>query len=260
MGTLPSAHDKTQIAATATDDRATAKPPSRMCAHATRGGARSQAQSERVHYARFVIDEVLEFWFEKPATTAEAYGRKIRRWYMGGPTLDAEIRQRFASLVERALVGELDEWASTPRGRLALILLLDQFTRSIFRNDERTYAGDTKAQVLAVEAVDRGLDRDLSIEERQFLIMPLLHAENLSLQERAVAEMDRIVADAADFQKGTVSMGIEQARKYRDIIARFGRFPHRNQILGRQSTEEEKAFLVGWEEKMKPKGADTLPG
>jgi uncharacterized protein (DUF924 family) len=206
-----------------------------------------------------MIDDVIEFWFGTPATNADEYGRKIRRWYMGGPALDEEIRQRFGALVAQALDGKLDDWTRTPRGRLALILLLDQFTRSIFRNDARTYAGDAKAQALAVETIDLGLDRDMSIEERQFLTMPFMHAENLALQERAVTEMQRTYDDAADFQKPSIGMGIEQSRKYRDIISRFGRFPHRNQILGRQSTEEERAFLVDWEEKMKPKGADKLP-
>jgi uncharacterized protein (DUF924 family) len=207
-----------------------------------------------------MIDEVLRFWFEQPATTSEEYGRKIRRWYMGGPALDAEIRQRFTPQVESALAGELDDWAQTTRGRLALILLLDQFTRSIYRDDPRTYAGDAKAQALSVEALDRGLDRELSIEERHFLMMPLMHAEDLALQERSVVTIAAIAADAADFQQGPIGMGVEQSRKYRDVIARFGRFPHRNALLGRDSTPEEKEFLVDWAQKMAPKGSDKLPG
>ncbi|HEX5058816.1 MAG TPA: DUF924 family protein [Kofleriaceae bacterium] len=206
-----------------------------------------------------MIDDVLAFWFGEPATTTEEYGRKIRRWYMGGPALDAEIRDRFGALVERALAGELADWTQTTRGRLALILLLDQFTRAMYRNDPKTYAGDARAQALAVEAFDRGIDRELSVEERQFLIMPLTHAENLALQERSAATMAALNADAANFQKGPLSMGLEQTRKYRDLIARFGRFPHRNKVLGRTNTPEEDAFLVDWEAKMRPSGADKLP-
>ena len=206
-----------------------------------------------------MIDEVLEFWFERPATTSEEYGRKIRRWYMGGPALDTQIRERFGALVERALAGELEDWAQTTRGRLALILLLDQFTRSIYRDDPRSYAGDAKAQALSVEALDRGLDHELSIEERHFLMMPLMHAEDLSLQERAIVTITAIASDAAEHQKQGLGMGVEQSRKYRDVIARFGRFPHRNALLGRDSTPEEKQFLVDWAEKMAPKGSDKLP-
>jgi uncharacterized protein (DUF924 family) len=206
-----------------------------------------------------MIDEVLAFWFGEPAKTTEEYGRKIRRWFMGGAALDAELRERFESLVERAIAGELGEWTATARGRLALILLLDQFTRSIFRDEPRMYAGDARAQTLAVEGLDRGIERELSIEERQFLLMPLLHAESLALQERCVIAMAALAADAADFQKSSVQMGVEQSRKYRDIIARFGRFPHRNRALGRASTPEEDAFLVDWEQKKRPSDASKLP-
>ena len=143
-----------------------------------------------------MIDEVLAFWFGTPATTAEEFGKKIKRWYMGGPALDAEIRESFGPLVERGLAGELDDWAQTIRGRLALVLVLDQFPRSVYRNDPRSYAGDAKAQALALEALDRGLAKDLDVEQRNFLVMPLLHAENLALQERSVIEL-QAVSDAA---------------------------------------------------------------
>ena len=205
-----------------------------------------------------MIEEVLAFWFDTPATSSEEYGKKIKRWYMGGPNLDAQIRERFGDLVERALAGELDDWTQTIRGRLALILLLDQFTRSIYRNDPRTYAGDAKAQALAVEALDKGLDRDLPVEQRNFLLMPLLHAESVALQERSVNEMGALYDDAPEWQKQMLKMGVEQTHKYRDIITRFGRFPHRNQLLGRTSTQEEQAFLVDWEAKMRPSGAKDL--
>ena len=205
-----------------------------------------------------MIDEVLGFWFAAPATTTEEYGKKVKRWYMGGAALDAEIVEQFGPLVERALAGELDDWTQTIRGRLALILLLDQFTRSVYRNDPKSYAGDAKAQALALEALDRGLANDLDIAQRNFLIMPLMHAENLALQERTVVEMDALYASAEDWRKPMLQMGVEQARKYRDLIARFGRFPHRNALLGRTSTKEEAQFLVDWEAKMRPSGAKDL--
>lgn len=205
-----------------------------------------------------VIDDVLAFWFGQPPTTTDEYGQQTRRWYMGGPTLDAEIREKFGPLVDRAVRGELDDWAETVRGRLALILLIDQFTRSIYRNDARMYAGDHRAQQLATEALDSGLERELRREQRNFVIMPLLHAEDLALQERAAAAMQALHDEAEPWQQPILMMGIEQSRKYRDVIARFGRFPHRNKILGRPNTPEEAAFLADWEAKQPPSGAKAL--
>ena len=203
-------------------------------------------------------DEVLDFWFGTPATNADEFKVKIKRWFMGGPTLDAEIRERFGTLVARAIAGELDDWAAELRGRLALILLLDQFTRSVYRDDPRMYDGDAKAQTLAVEAFDRGLDRKLSIEERNFLLMPLTHAENRDLQERSVKEFRTLYDQAAPWQQAMLNMGLEQTTKYREVITKFGRFPHRNKLLGRASSPEEAAFLIDWEQKMRPKDAAKL--
>jgi uncharacterized protein (DUF924 family) len=221
--------------------------------------AAEAGEVNHVDYDARMIDEVLEFWFGKPATNSEEYGGQVRRWYMGGPALDAEIREKFGTLVERALAGELDSWTQTTRGRVALVLLLDQFTRSVYRDDPKTYAGDAKAQALAVAALDAGLDRELSIAERNFLVMPLTHAEDLALQERSARVMETIYNDAPDWQQAVLKMGLEQTKKYRDLIARFGRFPHRNKVLGRPSTPEEAAFLVDWEAKMRPSGAKDLP-
>jgi uncharacterized protein (DUF924 family) len=196
------------------------------------------------------VDEVLDFWFGVPATDAPGLMAKMKRWYQGGPALDEEIRAKFLTEVETAVAGGLEEWTATLRGRLALVILLDQFTRSVYRGDARTYAGDARAQSLALG----GLSRlgELPSLERNFLLMPLVHAEDLALQERGVAEVARVVEEAAEWQRPILAMGIEQTRKYRDVIARFGRFPHRNQILGRTSTPEEEEFLVDWAKKQAP--------
>jgi uncharacterized protein (DUF924 family) len=205
-----------------------------------------------------MIDEVLAFWFGAAPTTTEEYGKQIRRWFMGGPALDEEIRARFAPVVEQAFAGALDDWANTTRGRLALILVLDQFSRSIYRDQPQMYAGDPKAQALTVEALARGLQAELPVVQRHFLVMPLLHAENLDLQERGVVAM-REVHDAGEpWQREMLKMGTEQSIKYRDLIARFGRFPHRNKILGRANTPEEDAFLVDWAAKQPPSGMKAL--
>jgi uncharacterized protein (DUF924 family) len=189
------------------------------------------------------VEEVLAFWFgEAPAADPAALRTKLWRWSQGGPALDEEIRRRFGGLVEQALRGELDSWAATPRGRIALILLLDQFTRNLYRDDARAFSGDAKAQQLALEALDGVLL--YSTEERQFLLMPLLHAEDLGLQETGLHEMREHVAAAPAELQQVYAMGLEQSRKYRDVIEKFGRFPHRNAALGRASTPEEEQFLL----------------
>lgn len=204
------------------------------------------------------VEEILSFWFGAPATSPAELGVKIRRWFMGGPAVDEEIRTRFGPLVERVLDGREGEWQSEPRARLALILVLDQFTRGLFRDTSRAFAGDARAQELTLDALARGWDRELGIEERHFLLMPLMHAESLPLQERGVVEMQRFVADAPEALRPIYSMGLEQSRKYREIIARFGRFPHRNAALGRASTEEEIEFLRDWKDRAPPAGAQDL--
>jgi uncharacterized protein (DUF924 family) len=207
---------------------------------------------------QIAVDDVLSFWFGEPAQDGAALGTKFKRWFSGGPDFDREIRERFAPTVERALAGDLDDWARTIRGRLALIVVLDQFTRNIFRENPRAFAGDARAQKLAVEALDAQLDRELGFVERIFLKTPLAHAEDLALQERSVVETDKLTGEVADWQRSRFAMGAEQARKYREVIARFGRFPHRNAALGRTSTREEEVFLVDWKERQAPSAAKDL--
>ncbi len=205
-----------------------------------------------------MVEQVLRFWFGEPAVDTATLGQKMRRWFQGGTALDDEIRGPFSEVVASAIAGELVEWERELDARLALVLVLDQFPRSIYRGDPRAFAGDPRAQRLAIDSFDRGLDRALTLERRQFLCMPLLHAEDLALQDRGIVESDRLFAEATDWQRPIYAMGVEQARKYRDIIARFGRFPHRNAVLGRISTPEEEAFLVGWNERQPPRGANQL--
>jgi uncharacterized protein (DUF924 family) len=201
------------------------------------------------------IDRIYRFWFgDAPAQDAPTAHARMKRWYAGGPEMDAQVREQFGPLVERAVRGELDGWAAEPRGRIALILLLDQFTRNLWRDEPRCYAGDEKAQRLAVDGLDAGLDARLSLEERQFLRMPLAHAENLALQKRNLIETEKNLATVPAPLLPVYAMGIEQSRKYHDVIARFGRFPHRNHVLGRTSTGEENEFLKTWAERQPPVG------
>jgi uncharacterized protein (DUF924 family) len=206
------------------------------------------------------LEEVLTFWFgDEPAADPAALRAKVRRWYQGGPALDAEIRARFGSLVEQAIRGELEATAGDARQRLALIILLDQFPRSIHRDTPQAYAGDPRARVLALQALEAGDGERLGLEAWMFLVTPLLHAEDPELQERTVAEMERLVAQAPAPLRPVFGMGLEQSQKYRDIIRRFGRFPHRNAILGRTSTAEELAFMEDWAERAAPSGMRAPP-
>lgn len=198
-------------------------------------------------------DDVLSFWFDPPASTEAELWAKVKRWFNGGAEIDQQIRERFGADVELALEGKLDAWADTPRGLLALVLLLDQFTRGIYRDTPRAFAGDAQAQALAARAFDEGVDREFDWEQRQFLAMPFLHAESDALQARALSVMEQLHAEAPEAKKKFCAAGVEQARKYQEVIRRFGRFPHRNGALGRESTAEELEFLKDWAAKAPPK-------
>jgi uncharacterized protein (DUF924 family) len=207
------------------------------------------------------IDDVLTFWFgTAPATDAAEFGERMKRWYLGGPAEDAAIRERFADAVEQALARGLDHWADTPRGGVALVLLLDQMTRSLFRDTPRAFAGDARAQRIALAMLDAGAVWALSWEERHFVYMPLVHAEDVELLDRFNALFPRTLALAPDFARPLLGDGIEQGRKYREVVARFGRFPHRNEVLGRASTPEEVEFLKTWDARRRPKEFRALAG
>lgn len=166
-------------------------------------------------------EDVLAFWFADPA-----------RWWKKDPAFDTEIRERFLALHEAIDCGEHDDWLETPRSALAHVVVLDQFSRNMFRGTARGFASDARALSAARRAVDRGYDRALSNDERSFLYMPFMHSEQLADQERACALFSGCRPDQARF-----------AELHRDIVRRFGRFPHRNAVLGRASTPEEEEFL-----------------
>ena len=168
---------------------------------------------------------ILRFWFHQT---------RPRQWFSKDPAFDALLRNRFAGLTRAAICGDLDGWGREPQGGLALVLLLDQLPRQIWRDTPLAFAGDGQALALSRHAVARGwLRAEPEQARRQFWLMPLMHAEDLSAQEES-QPLFRQFTDArtADF-----------ARRHRDVIARFGRFPHRNAVLGRTSSGEELAFL-----------------
>jgi uncharacterized protein (DUF924 family) len=197
-------------------------------------------------------EDILAFWFEDPPSDLEALMAKARRWFQGGEAVDREVIMRYGSTVAAAVKGELDAWSAHPRSRLALVIVLDQFTRNVFRGTPLTYAGDARAQDLALRSFTDGTAEQLAFIEQLFLSMPLLHAESLYLQRRVSEIAKQLAASAPDVYRPMTPMHLEQTAKYRGIIERFGRFPHRNEILGRESTPEERAFLVDWAKNAPP--------
>lgn len=176
--------------------------------------------------------DILEFWFgpQPHATRAQ--------WFRKNPDFDATIRTRFGDAIEAALAGSYLQWLDDPRGALARILLLDQFTRNAFRDTPRAFAGDTQALADAASAIDVGFDRRLDRYERSFMYLPFEHAEDAAAQARAVELCAGLAEDTGD------PSVLEWAEKHAAVVRRFGRFPHRNAILGRTSTDEEVAFLT----------------
>lgn len=165
-------------------------------------------------------------------------------WFGGGAELDARIRMLFGTQVLEAVEGGLREWEDEAWDRLALVLLLDQFTRNVFRGSGRAFEGDARAQRLVTDAMDRGWDQQLTMAGAVFLYMPLMHAEDLALQDRCVAAFAALQARAPQELKQRLQGNLDFARQHQEIIARFGRFPYRNEALGRSSTPEEQDFLV----------------
>jgi len=177
---------------------------------------------------------VLDFWF---GTARNHLGSPRMEWFRKDPKFDAQIRERFGALHERASMGEVDAWSASAEPLLALVVVLDQFSRNLYRNDPRAFAQDERALNFARIAVGRGDDRGLLPVQRQFLYLPFEHSENLADQDRCVDMMRSL--EAFEETRGLTAW----AEKHRVIIKRFGRFPHRNEILGRESTAEEIEFL-----------------
>lgn len=189
-------------------------------------------------------DTIRGYWFGTALEDAAVTAReRAALWWSKNPEVDNEIRRRFEDCVTKAGSGELDQWASNPQDRLALILLTDQFPRSIYRDSARAFAFDTKALSLACDGIDAGFDVSLRPLEKVFFYLPLEHSESLADQQRSVGLFQKLFDEAGPDQKPTFAEYLDFAVRHRDIINRFGRFPHRNAALGRISTPEELSFL-----------------
>lgn len=188
-------------------------------------------------------EAVLDFWFADGLQTGWPTREMKAVWFGADPALDAQIRALFGPQVLQALQGGLTEWEAQPLSRLALVLLLDQFTRNVYRGTGQAFAGDARAQQLINNALAKGWDQQLPWVGRVFLYMPLMHAENLALQNECVNCFTRLHMDAPEELKVRLQGNLDFAIQHRDIIASFGRFPYRNAALCRSNTADEQAFL-----------------
>lgn len=191
------------------------------------------------------IQDVLDFWFSGSDLDSPTVDSRMDRWFGSDPELDAAIVTRFGNLVERASAGELDAWAAKPEGRLALIILLDQFRRNIYRGKPEAFARDSQALKFAIEGTMAGDHNHLSAEQRIFFFMPLQHAESLKIQEKSVSIYNALAESVSGTLRETFATCAHFAELHRDIVAEFGRFPHRNSILGREDSSAEMAYLTG---------------
>jgi uncharacterized protein (DUF924 family) len=192
---------------------------------------------------------VRDFWFGPLPLSAQELNHRMRFWFGGEPSevrqrRDEAIRARFAGLLQRAAAGELAAWADGPRRRLSLIILLDQFPRNIYRGSARAFAHDTQALGLTLSGMQSAADAALELVERIFFYMPLQHAESREVQDEAVAAYRRLLTEAPEELQAFFQSSARSAENHRAIIEQFGRFPHRNAILGRASTPAEAEWLT----------------
>ncbi len=191
-----------------------------------------------------VVDDIVAFWLGSGLESPDAAIARLGWWYAGGSSVDEEIRSRFGGHIEQACGRRLMEWRSTPNGAFALVLLLDQFTRNIYRGTPEAYAGDVIALEVAQHAAECGLDHALHPVARIWLHHPFHHSEQIAEQDNGLVLLNELVVEAPVPWQPYIRRSISGWTRHRDIVARFGRFPHRNHVLGRATTDEERAFLT----------------
>jgi len=189
------------------------------------------------------VDEVIAFWFGDLDDEGLAAPETSIRWFKKDLAFDREIVERFGGLIEALAAGEGEGWRETAQGALAYIIVLDQFTRNAYRGTGRMYAADVRALAATVDAIEGGLDSELPTAHRVFLYMPLMHCEREGAQHRCVEVFEALAAELSGKGKEQAEANLDYAKQHRDIVVRFGRFPHRNELLDRESTPEELAFL-----------------
>lgn len=187
---------------------------------------------------------VLTFWFGDGLGLGWPSTSRSDLWFGGDSVLDRQITAQFGLWVHDAVAGGLQTWETVPVTRLALIILLDQFTRNVYRGSKQAYAGDARAQALVTDTLAKDSDPQLPWAGRAFMYMPLMHAENLAHQDECMRQFTQLHADVPDALKASIQSHMKSAHEHRDIIAKFGRFPYRNAVLGRTSTVPEQEFLT----------------
>ena len=190
------------------------------------------------------FENVLSFWFGV-LKNGRASDDKNGLWYQSTPEQDQLITEQFGELHELAAAGDLDDWQASPRGSLALVILLDQMSRNMFRGTAKAFAYDDKALAYMLDGIEAGYDNEMETLEAVFYYHPLEHSEDISYQMLCVEKMKQLMKHAPDDQKDIAENGLVWAREHRDIVREFGRFPHRNKVLGRKATEQELAYLSG---------------
>jgi uncharacterized protein (DUF924 family) len=188
-------------------------------------------------------EAVLDFWFGAPGSANEIAERQRTLWFGKSAANDQLVLDRFAATLVAAGKRELDSWALSPRTLLALIVVLDQFPHHIHRNHGQSFAYDAQSLALTLSMIQRGEDVHVAPIERVFAYLPLEHAESMAMQDLSVAQYEKLAAEASPAEQGLFEGFLDYARKHREVVARFGRFPHRNELLGRPSTPEEIEFL-----------------
>lgn len=201
------------------------------------------------------IDAVLTFWFKEKELTAPQIDGRMDVWFGENPEFDEEVARLFAADVELASDGKLDHWAKQPLGRLALIILLDQFRRNIYRNKAEAYALDKSALKFCVEGAMEKKDKGLTPIQRAFFYMPLQHAESQKVQEKSRQIYCKLAEAVSTTYKETFETIAQFAELHADIVKTFGRFPHRNEILDRANTQEEEEYLSGDDAFSEPENA-----
>lgn len=199
------------------------------------------------YLGRLMVDyqPILSFWFGTLDARGQPGADAMGRWFRKDDAFDQEIRDRFGADHAAVLGGRRDAWLTSPRGRLAYVIVLDQFSRNMFRDTAAAFAADDRALDAALGGITRGMDQKCTIGERPFYYLPLMHCEDLSIQTMCVAMYTRLREQQPEDQRKGVDMQLDYANRHRDIITRYGRFPHRNAVLGRTSTKAELEFLAG---------------
>jgi uncharacterized protein (DUF924 family) len=186
---------------------------------------------------------LLDWWFGSSEPASEVAAQKGKLWFGKRDSQDLEARERFGDWTEQALAGGLTEWMQRPEGWLALVLLLDQIPRMIFRDTPKAFAGDLRAQKLVAQGIAADFDRQLQPIQRVFIYLVFEHSEDLAVQNEGVSRYIELVAQQPEVDRALFADYLDYAERHQKVIAQFGRFPHRNAVLGRESTVEELEFL-----------------